>query len=730
MNYWNEIVKEIEKNHLKVDIEKIKLAFYFAEECHEGQYRKSGEDYIMHPVEVVKILIDMKMDTDTIVAGILHDIVEDTLITLADIKYNFGENVAVLVDGVTKLKTLPNGTKKQDENIRKMILAMAQNLRVIIIKLADRLHNMRTMKYMKPEKQISISQETLDIYAPLAHRLGIAKIKWELEDLALRYLKPKEYMYIKSLLDSKKDERREYIEGFIKQIVALLHESGIKGSVKGRFKHFYSIYKKMYEKGKEFDDIYDLMGVRIIVDTEAECYNTLGVIHSHFRPVPGRFKDYIAVPKSNNYQSIHTTIVGPQGKFIEIQIRTEEMDKVAEEGIAAHWSYKEHTKVTKSDQVYGWLRNILELQNEAESAQEFIDSVTKDIMNETVFVFSPKGDITELPYGSTPLDFAFAIHTQIGCKCVGAKVNGKIVTLDYKLQNGDRVEIITSKNSKGPNKDWLDIVVTHGAKSKIKKLLKDQVKDEIIKLGRENLEKEIMKMGITLKELEEDPIIKKHMEKNNIASLDDFYYHVGEKRSKIDVIIDKLRNKIEKERNSSVNLEELLEKKNEQAKNSINKSADKHDYGVVIDGVNNTLVRFARCCTPLPGDDIGGYVTKLTGITVHRRDCKNFQGMVAKDPAREVEVCWDKDICNKKENKYKFTFNVLVYDRTNILMDIINMIANHKIHLVTINSNEIHKDGKRLINFQITIEIANKGEYKYLVNNMLKLKDIISVDRT
>ena len=450
MNYWEEIVNQINKNNLKVDLEKIKLALCFAEECHEGQYRKSGEDYIMHPVEVTKILIDMKMDTDTIVAGILHDIVEDTMITLADIKYNFGDTVATLVDGVTKLKNLPNGTKKQDENIRKMILAMAQNLRVIIIKLADRLHNMRTMKYMKPEKQISISQETLDIYAPLAHRLGIAKIKWELEDLCLRYLKPEEYTHIKSLIDSKRAERSEYIESFIKTIVKLLHDTGIKGSVKGRFKHFYSIYKKMYEKGKEFDDIYDLMGIRIIVDTEAECYNTLGVIHSHFRPVPGRFKDYIAVPKSNNYQSIHTTIVGPQGKFIEIQIRTEEMDKVAEEGVAAHWSYKEKTKVTKGDQIYGWLRNILELQNEAEDTQDLIKSVTEDIMNETVFVFSPKGDILEFQQGDTPLDFAFAIHTQIGCKCVGAKVNGKIVTLDYKLQNGDRVEIITAKNSKGP----------------------------------------------------------------------------------------------------------------------------------------------------------------------------------------------------------------------------------------------------------------------------------------
>lgn len=727
MNYLDEILKEIEKNKLNVDIEKIKLAFYFAEECHEGQYRKSGEDYIMHPVEVSKILIDMKMDTDTIVAGILHDIVEDTLITVADIKYNFGENVAVLVDGVTKLQTLPNGTKKQDENIRKMILAMAENLKVIIVKLADRLHNMRTMKFMKPEKQISISQETLDIYAPLAHRLGIAKIKWELEDLALRYLKPEEYNHLKSLIDTKKGEREEYIENFIDGIKKMLEEAGIKGSVKGRFKHFYSIYKKMYEKGKEFDDIYDLMGVRIIVDSEGECYNTLGVIHSHYRPVPGRFKDYIAVPKSNNYQSIHTTIVGPQGKFIEIQIRTEEMDKVAEEGIAAHWSYKEHTKVTQSDKVYGWLRNILELHNETETTQEFIDTVTKDIMGETVFVFSPKGDITELPKGSTPLDFAFAIHTQIGCKCVGAKIDGKIVTLDHKLQNGDRIEIITSKNSKGPSKDWLDIVVTQGAKSKIRKLLKDQIKDQTIKIGRENLERELGKLGITLKEVEEDPIIKKHMEKNNIQNLDEFYYHVGERRSKIDIIINKLRTRIEKDRViNNLNIEDIVESKRKEPEKS---SGKKNDYGIVIDGVNNTLVRFARCCTPLPGDEIGGYVTKLTGITVHRRDCSNFQSMVAHDPSREIDVAWDSTIAEKKENKYKFTFNVLVNNKSNILMEIINLIANQKIGLVTVNTNEINKDGKNLANIQITIEISNKNEYKVLLNSILKIQDVLSVDR-
>lgn len=724
MNYLDEIINEIEKKHLKVDIDKIKLAFYFAEESHIGQYRKSGEDYIMHPTEVTKILIDMKMDTDTIVAGILHDIVEDTLITIADIKYNFGDTVAMLVDGVTKLKTLPNGTKKQDENIRKMILAMAQNIRVIIIKLADRLHNMRTMKYMKPEKQIRISRETLDIYAPLAHRLGIAKIKWELEDLSLRYLKPEEYKYIKSLIDEKRDERREYIEDFIKKIKLILHETGIKGSVKGRFKHFYSIYKKMYEKHKEFDDIYDLMGVRIIVDTEGECYNTLGVIHSHFRPVPGRFKDYIAVPKSNNYQSIHTTIVGPQGKFVEIQIRTEEMDKVAEEGVAAHWSYKEHTKVTKSDQIYTWLRNILELQNEAETAQEFVDSVTKDIMNETVFVFSPKGDIEELPIGATPVDFAFVIHTQVGCKCVGAKVNGKIVPLDYKLQNGDRIEIITSKNSKGPNKDWLDIVVTHGAKSKIKKLLKEQFKDDIIKVGKDNFEKELSKLRLTLKEAEENEIVKKFMEKNSFKILDEFYYAIGESRNKLDTLVDKFKNQIDK--NNNVDVEEILDRK----KDVVEEKHSKNDGGIIVDGVNNTLVRFAKCCTPLPGDDIGGYVTKLMGIAIHRRDCKNFQNMIVRDPEREVEVQWDKKIISKKENKYKFIFNVLAYEKSDILMQIVNMISNHKISLAGINSHEIRKDGKKLMNFEITIEILAKEEYKRLLNSILKLKDVISVDRT
>ena len=724
MNYWEQLLDKAKANHLNLDLDKIKLALGFAEESHQGQYRKSGDDYIVHPVEVAKILMDMKMDTDTIVAGLLHDVVEDTLIPIADIKYNFGDTVATLVDGVTKLKALPNGTKNQAENIRKMILAMAENIRVILIKLADRLHNMRTLKFMKPEKQQSISKETLDIYAPLAHRLGMAKVKSELEDIAFSYLHHDEFLEIKRLVDNTKEERKDYIENFIRTMIRTLSELGIKAEVKGRFKHFYSIYKKMYQKGKEFDDIYDLMGVRVIGDDKATCYHVLGIVHSQYTPVPGRFKDYIAVPKSNNYQSIHTTIVGPLGKFIEIQIRTKDMDDIAEEGIAAHWNYKENKKSSKDDNIYGWLRHIIEFQNESDSTEDFIEGVTGDIDRGTVFTFSPKGDIIELPVGATALDFAFMVHTQVGCKCVGAKVNGRMVTIDHKLKSGDKVEIITSKNSKGPSIDWLDIVVTHGAKGKIRKFLKDENKETVTKIGKDNLEKEASKLGMTLKEIENDPTLKKHMEKNNISSLDEFYFYIGEKRSRLDILVTKIKNSLEKERAAStLTIEEVLKKKEEKKKEG------KNDFGIVIDGINNTLIRFAKCCTPLPGDEIGGFVTKLTGITVHRKDCPNFHAMIEKDPSREILVKWDENLIETKMNKYNFTFTVVLNDRPNILMEIVSLIANHKINITSLNSYEVKKDGDRVVKVKISIEIKAKTEYDYLINNILKLKDVISVER-
>ena len=724
MNYWEQLLDKAKANHLNLDLDKIKLALGFAEESHQGQYRKSGDDYIVHPVEVAKILMDMKMDTDTIVAGLLHDVVEDTLIPIADIKYNFGDTVATLVDGVTKLKALPNGTKNQAENIRKMILAMAENIRVILIKLADRLHNMRTLKFMKPEKQQSISKETLDIYAPLAHRLGMAKVKSELEDIAFSYLHHDEFLEIKRLVDNTKEERKDYIENFIRTMIRTLSDLGIKAEVKGRFKHFYSIYRKMYQKGKEFDDIYDLMGVRIIVEDKATCYHVLGIVHSQYTPVPGRFKDYIAVPKSNNYQSIHTTIVGPLGKFIEIQIRTKDMDDIAEEGIAAHWNYKENKKSSKDDNIYGWLRHIIEFQNESDSTEDFIEGVTGDIDRGTVFTFSPKGDIIELPVGATALDFAFMVHTQVGCKCVGAKVNGRMVTIDHKLKSGDKVEIITSKNSKGPSIDWLDIVVTHGAKGKIRKFLKDENKETVTKIGKDNLEKEASKLGMTLKELENDPTLKKHMEQNNITSLDEFYFYIGEKRSRLDILINKIKINLEKERAAStLTIEEVLKKKEEKKKEG------KNGFGIVIDGINNTLIRFAKCCTPLPGDEIGGFVTKLTGITVHRKDCPNFHAMIEKDPSREILVKWDENLIETKMNKYNFTFTVVLNDRPSILMEIVNLIANHKINITSVNSHEVKKDGDRVIKVKISIEIKGKTEYDYLISNILKLKDVISVER-
>jgi len=681
MNYWEQLLEKAKANHLNYDFDKLKLALAFAEESHQGQYRKSGDDYIIHPVEVAKILMDMKMDTDTVVAGLLHDVVEDTLIPIADIKYNFGDTVAVLVDGVTKLKALPNGTKNQAENIRKMILAMAENIRVILIKLADRLHNMRTLKFMKPEKQQAISKETLDIYAPLAHRLGMAKIKSELEDLSFSYLHHEEYLEIKRLVENTKEERKDYIENFIRTMKRTLVDLGLKAEVKGRFKHFYSIYKKMYQKGKEFDDIYDLMGVRVIVEDKAACYHILGIVHSQYTPVPGRFK-------------------------------------------AAHWNYKENKKSSKDDNIYGWLRHIIEFQNESDSTEDFIEGVTGDIDKGTIFTFSPKGDIIELPVGATALDFAFMVHTQVGCKCVGAKVNGRMVTIDHKLRSGDKVEIITSKNSKGPSIDWLDIVITHGAKGKIRKFLKDENKEIVSKLGKDSLEKEAAKIGMTLKEIENDSTLKKHMERNNIPNMEEFYFYLGEKRSRLDILINKIKVNLEKERAAStITIEEVLKKKEEKRKEG------KNDFGIVIDGINNTLIRFAKCCTPLPGDEIGGFVTKLTGITVHRKDCPNFHAMVEKDPSREILVKWDENLIETKMNKYNFTFTIVLNDRPNILMEIVNLIGNHKINITSLNSYEVKKDGDKVMKVKISIEIKGKTEYDYLINNILKLKDVIAVER-
>lgn len=720
MGYRSEILDTIKNNNLNVDANQILLAYDFAKECHIGQYRKSGDDYILHPVEVSKILMRMNMDTDTIVAGILHDIVEDTLIPVSEIEYNFGKEVAQLVDGVTKLSVLPKGTKKQHENIRKMIVAMAQDIRVIIIKLADRLHNMRTLKFMPHHKQERIAKETLEIFAPLAHRLGMAKIKWELEDLSLFYLEGDIYRKLVKLINTKREEREEYTNRTILEIIGFLKNSEIKGDVSGRPKHFYSIYKKMYEKGKEFEEIYDLIALRVIVETEGDCYNTLGILHSNYKPVPGRFKDYIAVSKSNGYQSIHTTLVGPLGKFIEVQIRTREMHTVAEEGVAAHWSYKEKAKVGKKDMVYSWLKQINEWQEEANDSEEFIKTVTGDILQETVFVFSPKGDVVELAKGATPLDFAFHIHTEVGYKCIGAKINDRIVPIDSKLQNGDRVDIITSKSAKGPGSDWLDIVATQSSKNKIRRWLKEKNFDENIKTGMDTLEKELSKVGVTIKEFESSEVLEKYLERHNIQTKEDLYFRIAESRSKAEVLAERFKPEVP---SKELDVEAINEKKKKKS------SGKKNDFGVIVEGLDNTLIRFAKCCTPLPGDEIGGYITKGAGIAVHRSDCKNYEGMVKHDPGREIDVRWDENVIEKKLNKYQFTFKAFVVDRPSILMDLLSIITDHKINVTGVNSNVIPKGLDRYINIKFTIEIAKKEDYEKLLKHLSGIRDVIKIQR-
>ena len=718
MEYEPEIVKEIRKNGLKLDEEKIILAYEFANEAHIGQFRKSGEPYMTHPVEVAKILINMKMDTETIVAGLLHDVVEDTWITVADIEYNFGPTVAKLVDGVTKLKHLPEGTQKQLENIRKMIVAMAKDVRVVIIKLADRLHNMRTLKHMKEEKRVKIATETLEIFAPIAHRLGMARIKWELEDLSLYYLKPEEYRRIVELVNGKRTEREDYTVSVKNIIIEELKKYSVEGEVTGRPKHFYSIYKKIVDKDKEFEELYDLIALRVILKNEAECYHVLGIIHNIWKPVPGRFKDYIAVPKSNGYQSIHTTVVGPEGKFVEIQIRTEDMNNIAEDGIAAHWKYKENDKTAKnSDNVYTWLKKILEWQQESDNSKEFVENVTGDLLNGEVFVFSPMGDVIELPAGATPLDFAFYIHTQIGYKCIGAKVNGKIVPIDYKLTNGDKVDIITSKTAKGPGKDWLKLVVTNGAKNKIRKWFKDQEFEEKVKEGKAIAEKDFAQLNLKMKEIELLPEIAEFIKKNSVPNFEELMFQVGIGKLNFSSILLKLKKDDKKI--------EIPEKVEENRK----KDTKKNDYGIVIDGTDNTVIRFAKCCTPLPGDNIKGYISRGKGITVHRIDCPNFKELEQKDKDRIIDVKWDESLIKRNLNTYSFNFNVLVVDRVNVLMEIINVISEHKINILAVSSISFVENGNKRANIRLTIEIREKEQYNRLIKNIMRVKDVIEITR-
>ncbi|MBI6011453.1 RelA/SpoT family protein [Clostridium perfringens] len=720
-----ELISKIKANGNNVDIDLVKKAYDLAFEAHKEQKRESGEPYITHPISVAMILADMGMDTNTIVAGLLHDVIEDTDYTYEDISNIFNGEVANLVDGVTKLGKIKYKSKEeqQADNVRKMLLAMAKDIRVIIIKLADRLHNMRTLKYMKPEKQKKKAQETLDIFAPLAHRLGISKIKWELEDLCLRYIHPEEYYDLVNMIAEKRVEREKFISRIIKELKENLDKANIDSDIEGRPKHFYSIYRKMVNKHKSIEQIFDLTAIRILVNTVKDCYAVLGIVHTIYKPIPGRFKDYIAMPKPNMYQSLHTTVIGSEGKTFEIQIRTFEMHRTAEYGIAAHWKYKSGINGTDSKDMtfenkLTWLRDILEWQKEAVDATEFMEGFKLDLFSDEIFVFTPKGVVINLPAGATPIDFAYKIHTDIGNKCVGAKVNGKIVTLDYKLKTGEIVEILTSSSSRGPNIDWLNIANSNQARSKIKQWLRKARREENLERGKEMLDKECKKQSLVFSDLSKGPLYDKLLKRYHLNNVEEIYVAIGEGELLSSTVISKLKENIVKqvaEEELNKNIEEQIAKTERQIKK-------KQNYGVTVKGLNNIMVRFARCCNPVPGDDIAGYITKGRGVSVHRKDCSNFKAIVEKQREKVVDVSWG----TEKGAAYVAELEVKAEDRMCLLSDVMLVITDSNLSLLSLNA----KSGRNgVANINIQVKIDNIEQLKELMKKIRRLQGILDVYR-
>ena len=720
-----ELISKIKANGNNVDIDLVKKAYDLAFEAHKEQKRESGEPYIIHPISVAMILADMGMDTNTIVAGLLHDVIEDTDYTYEDISNIFNVEVANLVDGVTKLGKIKYKSKEeqQADNVRKMLLAMAKDIRVIIIKLADRLHNMRTLKYMKPEKQKKKAQETLDIFAPLAHRLGISKIKWELEDLCLRYIHPEEYYDLVNMIAEKRVEREKFISRIIEELKENLDKANIDSDIEGRPKHFYSIYRKMVNKHKSIEQIFDLTAIRILVNTVKDCYAVLGIVHTIYKPIPGRFKDYIAMPKPNMYQSLHTTVIGSEGKTFEIQIRTFEMHRTAEYGIAAHWKYKSGVTGTDSKDMtfenkLTWLRDILEWQKEAVDATEFMEGFKLDLFSDEIFVFTPKGVVINLPAGATPIDFAYKIHTDIGNKCVGAKVNGKIVTLDYKLKTGEIVEILTSSSSRGPNIDWLNIANSNQARSKIKQWLRKARREENLERGKEMLEKECKKQSLLFSDLCKGPLYDKLLKRYHLNNVEEIYVAVGEGELLSSTVISKLKENVVKQ----VTEEELNKNIEEQIAKTERQTKKKQSYGVTVKGLNNIMVRFARCCNPVPGDDIAGYITKGRGVSVHRKDCSNFKAIVEKQREKVVDVSWG----TEKGTAYVAELEVKAEDRMCLLSDVMLVITDSNLSLLSLNA----KSGKNgVANINIQEKIDNIEQLKELMKKIRRIQGILDVYR-
>ncbi|HLS59554.1 MAG TPA: bifunctional (p)ppGpp synthetase/guanosine-3',5'-bis(diphosphate) 3'-pyrophosphohydrolase [Virgibacillus sp.] len=710
------------------DVAFIRRAYEFAERAHGEQYRKSGEPYIIHPVQVAGILVELEMDPETIAGGFLHDVAEDTEETIETIEEAFNPEVAMLVDGVTKLGKIKYKSKEalQAENHRKMFVAMARDIRVILIKLADRLHNMRTLKFLPVEKQRRISNETLEIFAPLAHRLGISTIKWELEDTALRYLNPQQYYRIVELMKQKRDQRETYIEDVMNKVTEQLDEVNIQSDISGRPKHLYSIYRKMEKQDVQFNEIYDLLAVRIIVNSIKDCYAVLGIIHTCWKPMPGRFKDYIAMPKPNLYQSLHTTVIGPKGDPLEVQIRTKEMHEIAEYGIAAHWAYKEGRQLNKDDKSFekklSWFREILDWQTESHDAEEFIESLKVDLFSDMVYVFTPKGDVIELPSGSIPLDFAYRIHTEIGNRTVGSKINGKMEPLDYKLKNGDIIEVMTSEHSYGPSQDWLKITQTSQAKNKIRQFFKKQRREENIAKGKELVDKEIRAFDIEPKEVITLDNIKRILEKFNFVSEEDMYAAVGYQGITAASIATKLTENIRRKRLKNQELSTTLEELKTDGKDR--KSASKKgDSGVEIEGIDNLLIRLSKCCNPVPGDAIVGYITKGRGVSVHRADCPNILSDEA--TKRHLKVEWKDDVTDTKQ--YHLDLEVSGFDRRGLLNDVLQAVNEMKTNISQVNGRT---DRNKIAIINITLLINDTAHLQRIVERIKQIKDVYTVTRT
>lgn len=715
-----DIKRQILSYQSDAPISLVQKAYEFARDAHSGQFRISGEDYISHPLGVAKILADLQIDALTISAALLHDVVEDTSVSLEDVEKIFGKEVAAMVDGVTKLSRIEYKSKEEQqlENYRKMFLAMAKDLRVVLIKLADRLHNMRTLKYMPEHKQRRIAQETLEIFAPLAHRLGISSIKWELEDRSFRFLEPEKYYELGEKVKQKRREREQLVNESIKILTERLRSVGVKAEIQGRPKHFYSIYKKMLKGNKELSEIYDLSAIRIIVETIKDCYAALGTVHTLWKPLPGRFKDYIAMPKSNMYQSLHTTVIGIDGQPLEIQIRTYEMHRTSEYGIAAHWRYKEGGKNDKDfEKKLSWLRQLIEWQQDLKDPREFIERLKLDVFADEVFVFTPKGDVIDLPAGSVPIDFAYRIHTDVGHRCVGAKVNGKIVPLEYRLVNGDIVEIITSKQSNGPSRDWLNIVGSSDTRSKIRLWFKKEKREENLAKGRELLERECKKLGYDWKDIGKGERLNEVAKKFNLAGEEDLFATLGFGGVTPHGVMTKLIEAYKKELRNAVppDLSQLLT----QLKPKHSKSKSSH--GILVEGESGVLVRLAKCCNPIPGDAIIGYITKGRGVSVHRADCSNILNY-PEEYERMIEVAWD----ITTDTAYKVTIEVQCMDRPGMLTDVMMVPSESKTNISSVNAR-VNKNKTATIT--LSLEIRSLTQLENIMTKMRRIKDVFSVYR-